>query len=369
MIDRSIIGARLDDNYRDDDWYDYKWQIKNTIRSVDKLEKVLGRKIKIDAETMKVFKMAIPPHYLSLFDVDNLDKCPIFKQAVATDLEMKTMSNECIDPLSEKKDDVPSSIVHRYPDRVLLLATNVCSMYCRFCTRKRIVSDESKNINKREIEKGLDYIRENKSIRDVLISGGDPLLMSDDKLDWLLTKLRDIEHIEFIRIGSRIPAVMPQRITKGLIDVIKKHTPIWINVHFNHSIELNDDSVKALNMLADAGVPLNNQSVLLRGINDNLEEMKKLVHKLLVARVRPYYLYQGDLVAGTSHFRTSIKKGLEIIDGLVGYTTGLARPIFVVDAPGGGGKIPIHRDNIVEINGKIVKLRNYKGDIFEYIED
>lgn len=349
-------------------WYDWKWQFKNRITTVEQLEKVihLSEKEKKDISLcLKNFRMAITPYYASLMDPDN-PNCPIRMQAVPTINEMNILPYELKDPLSEDKSSPVKNIVHRYPDRVLFLVTRMCSMYCRHCTRRRTVGEEDFAISDEEIDAAVDYIAKNEAVRDVLISGGDPLTLGDDKLERIIAKLRGIDHVEIIRIGTRVPVVMPMRITSELLDMLKKYQPIWINTHFNHPKEITPDSIKACTDIVDAGIPLGNQSVLLRGINDNVETMKELVLKLVKMRVRPYYLYQCDLSQGLGHFRTEVEKGIEIIRGLTGYISGFAVPKFVIDSPLGGGKIPINPEYVVSSDDEKIVMRNYKGDIYTY---
>ncbi|NLM56402.1 MAG: lysine 2,3-aminomutase [Clostridiales bacterium] len=349
-------------------WYDWKWQFKNRITTVEQLEKVihLSEKEKKDISLcLKNFRMAITPYYASLMDPDN-PNCPIRMQAVPTINEMNILPYELKDPLSEDKSSPVKNIVHRYPDRVLFLVTRMCSMYCRHCTRRRTVGEEDFAISDEEIDAAVDYIAKNEAVRDVLISGGDPLTLGDEKLERIIAKLRGIDHVEIIRIGTRVPVVMPMRITSELLDMLKKYQPIWINTHFNHPKEITPDSMKACTDIVDAGIPLGNQSVLLRGINDNVETMKELVLKLVKMRVRPYYLYQCDLSQGLGHFRTEVEKGIEIIRGLTGYISGFAVPKFVIDSPLGGGKIPINPEYVVSSDDEKIVMRNYKGDIYTY---
>lgn len=349
-------------------WYDWKWQFKNRITTVEQLEKVihLSEKEKQDISLcLKNFRMAITPYYASLMDPDN-PNCPIRMQAVPTINEMNILPYELKDPLSEDKSSPVKNIVHRYPDRVLFLVTRMCSMYCRHCTRRRTVGEEDFAISDEEIDAAVDYIAKNEAVRDVLISGGDPLTLGDEKLERIIAKLRGIDHVEIIRIGTRVPVVMPMRITSELLDMLKKYQPIWINTHFNHPKEITPDSIKACTDIVDAGIPLGNQSVLLRGINDNVETMKELVLKLVKMRVRPYYLYQCDLSQGLGHFRTEVEKGIEIIRGLTGYISGFAVPKFVIDSPLGGGKIPINPEYVVSSDDEKIVMRNYKGDIYTY---
>ena len=308
------------------------------------------------------YPMRITPYYQALIrEVGD----PIWRQAVPDAVELHDRVG-CADPLDEENQSPIPNLVHRYPDRVLFLVCAECAMYCRFCTRKRKVGGESMVINGETIAQGIDYIRTHPEIRDVILSGGDPLLLSDEKLDGILTALRAIPHVEIIRVGSRVPVVLPQRITIGLIRVLRKHHPLYLNTHFNHPDEITESSAKACARLADAGLPLGNQTVLLRGVNDDPAVMKRLMQKLLAIRVRPYYLYQADLVQGTDHFRTTVAEGLEIVRALRGHTSGLGVPAFVIDAPGGGGKIPLLPDYLQELTEEEVRLKNYRGDLYSY---
>lgn len=354
-------------------WQDWKWQVRHSIRDLETFEKLLNIKLpeeirkQYDKITSK-FPMSITPYYLSLINTDNLQNDPIFKQSFPVIDELSVLKTDMSDPLSEDRDSPVPGITHRYPDRVLFLVSNTCAMYCRHCTRKRRVGDVDSIPGKKQIMKGLEYIRNTPRIRDVLLSGGDPLLLSDDYLDWIMTELRNIKHVEIIRIGTRTPVVLPFRITDNLIKVLKKHQPVWINTHFNHPREITSTSRRALKMLADAGFPLGNQSVLLAGVNDCPRIMKSLVHKLVYNRVRPYYLYQCDLSEGLSHFRTPVGKGIEILEGLIGHTSGLCVPTYVIDAPGGGGKIPVMPNYLISWSTNKVILRNYEGVITTYKE-
>ncbi|MPW26016.1 lysine 2,3-aminomutase [Alkalibaculum sp. M08DMB] len=354
-------------------WTDWRWQIKNSIRDVQGLETFLG--IKMDKETkdkinstMAIFPMAITPYYLSLIDKENLESDPIFRQSVPSKDELIINEYDMQDPLSEDIDSPVPGLTHRYPDRVLLHVSNTCAMYCRHCTRKRKVGDNDYNQNKQALSGALEYIRNHSKIRDVLLSGGDPLLLSDEFLDWILTEVKKIPHVEVIRIGTRVPVVLPFRITDKLVNILKKHNPLWLNTHFNHPNEITESSKEALKKLADCGIPLGNQSVLLAGVNDCSYIMKNLVRKLVQNRVRPYYIYQCDMSNGLSHFRTTIGKGIEIMESLRGHTSGFAVPTYVVDAPGGGGKIPVMPNYIVSWSHNKVVLRNYEGVITTYNE-
>ena len=357
----------------DSDWRDYKWQLKNSIRTIDAFERLTGITFSADErkkfeETMKKFPMSITPYYASLIDKDNYSNDPIFKQSFPNPAELIVSKYDMTDPLHEDKDSPVPGITHRYPDRVLFLISNRCSMYCRHCTRKRKVGDPDYIPSKKQIERGIRYIKENSQIRDVLLSGGDPFLLPDEYLDWILTKLRKIPHVEVVRIGTRTPVVLPYRITDSLVNMLKKHHPLWVNTHFNHPRELTRSAKEALRKLADAGIPLGNQSVLLAGVNDCPHIIRKLNQKLVQNRVRPYYLFQCDLSEGLSHFRTPVGKGIEIIESLIGHTSGFAVPTYVIDAPGGGGKIPVMPNYIISWSTNKVVLRNYEGVITTYKE-
>ncbi|MFZ0390788.1 MAG: KamA family radical SAM protein, partial [Calditrichia bacterium] len=307
------------------------------------------------------FNIKITPYYLSLIkEVGD----PIYKQVVP-DVRELADSELMEDPLAEDRDSPVNNIVHRYPDRCLFLVSHVCASYCRFCTRKRKVGDPSK-ISLKFIDEGIEYISNTPQIRDVILSGGDPLLLSDEKLEYILQKLRQIPHVEIIRIGSRVPCFLPYRITAKLVKMLKKYHPLYMNVHFNHPDELTPVAVRGLARLANAGIPLGNQTVLLKDVNDDAQTMKKLMQKLLQARVRPYYIYQADMVFGTEHFRTRAEKGLEIIKALRGWTSGLGVPHFVIDAPGGGGKIPLLPEYLIKMDDREIILRNFEGKIFRY---
>jgi lysine 2,3-aminomutase len=354
-------------------WKDWKWQLKNCIKSVDQFEELLGIKLeemhrkKIEL-TVKKFPLAITPYYMSLINTDDYKNDPVFRQAFPAPEELEIQKYDMSDPLSEDKDSPAPGITHRYPDRVLFHISNVCSMYCRHCTRKRKVGDIDSIPCKEDIMAGLEYIRNTPVVRDVLLSGGDPLMLSDEYLDWILTELRKIPHVQVIRIGTRMPVVLPYRITDKLVNMLKKHHPLWINTHFNHPREITASSREALAMLANAGIPLGNQTVLLAGVNDCPRIMKSLMHKLVENRVRPYYIYQCDLSEGLTHFRTPIGKGIEIMESLRGHTSGFAVPTYVVDAPGGGGKIPLNPTYLISLSTNKVVLRNYEGIITTYKE-
>jgi lysine 2,3-aminomutase len=352
------------------DWNDWQWQMRNNIKDVATLTKVLPLSDKEQADikaVLKIFRMAITPYYASLIDQDN-PGCSVRLQAIPRLAETHIDASDQDDPLHEDADSPVPGLTHRYPDRVLLLVTHICSMNCRHCTRRRLVGAEDAHLMDGQIDAAIEYIRSTPIIRDVLISGGDPLVLSDARLERLIAKLRAIPHVEIIRIGTRIPVVMPMRITDDLVSMLKRYHPIYVNTHFNHPREITAESREACRKLADAGIPLGNQSVLLRDVNDCPVLMKKLVQKLLTIRVKPYYIYQCDMSRGISHFRTTISKGIEIIENLRGHTTGMAVPTFVVDAPGGGGKTPVMPDYLITSNDKRVVLRNYEGVITTYDE-
>ncbi len=356
-----------------EEWKDHKWQLTNSIKTISQFESFTGitfteKECKQIEKTIHKFPLNITPYYASLIEKGNYRNDPIFKQAFPSPAELKISRYDMTDPLHEDKDSPTKGITHRYPDRVLFLVSNRCSMYCRHCTRKRKVGDPDHIPSKEQILQGIQYIKEHNQIRDVLLSGGDPLMLPDNYLDWILTELRKIPHVEVIRIGSRIPVVLPYRITDRLASMLKKHHPIWLNTHFNHPRELTHSAQEALRKLADAGIPLGNQSVLLAGVNDCPRIMRKLNQKLVQNRVRPYYLFQCDLSEGLSHFRTPIGKGIEIIESLVGHTSGFAVPTYVIDAPGGGGKIPVMPNYIISWSTNKVVLRNYEGIITTYKE-
>jgi len=352
----------------DEEWCDWRWQVKNRITTLEELKKYIRlTKEEDDPRILQEYRMAITPYYLSLID-PNDPYDPIRKQAIPTIHELERYVGDLKDPLSEDVDSPVEGLTHRYPDRVLFLVTENCSMYCRHCTRRRFAGHHDKAPPQSQIDACIEYIRKTPSVRDVLLSGGDALLMSDEKIEKILKKLKEIPHVEIIRIGSRAPVTNPFRITPELCEILRRYHPIWFNTHFNHPNEITEDSIRACEMLADAGIPLGNQSVLLRGINDCIHIMKKLVQDLVKIRVRPYYIYQCDLSMGLGHFRTSVAQGIEIIEGLRGHTSGLCVPTFVVDAPGGGGKIPVMPDYTISQGHKRVVLRNFEGVITTYEE-
>jgi len=367
------ITSKIDEEPKLSNWKDWKWQIKHSIRSLEKFEYLTGIKFeekeKIGLQkTFEKFPLSITPYYLSVIDKSNYKNDPVFRQAFGSIEELTILKSEHADPLSEDKDSPVEGITHRYPDRVLFHVSNICSMYCRHCTRKRKVGDVDFVPSKAQLSAGIEYIKNTPQVRDVLLSGGDPLMLPDDKIDWLLSEISQIPHVEIIRIGTRMPVVLPYRITDNLISILKKYHPLWINTHFNHPNEITTSAKEALAKLANGGFPLGNQSVLLANVNDCPRILKSLIHKLVQNRVRPYYLYQCDLSEGLSHFRTPIGKGIEIMESLIGHTSGFARPIYVIDAPGGGGKIPIMPNYIISWSTNKVILRNYEGVITTYKE-
>jgi len=364
------IARRINRDCALSNWQDWRWQIKHSIQSIDSFESLLDIRFPPDerrelALTLRKFPLSITPYYLSLIDTDDYRNCPVFRQAFPSPAELNIGNCDLSDPLAEDQDSPAPGITHRYPDRVLFHVSNVCSMYCRHCTRKRKVGDDGHIPGREELEQGLAYIRATPQVRDVILSGGDPLLLADEKLDGILKALRAIPHVEIIRIGSRVPVVLPQRITPALVRVLRKYHPLFLNTHFNHPDEITEQAAKACARLADAGIPLGNQSVLLRGVNDDPAVMKRLMQKLLAIRVRPYYLYQADMVQGTNHFRTSVEEGLEIIRALRGHSSGLGVPAYVIDAPGGGGKIPLLPDYLQSLGEEVV-LMNYLGETYRY---
>ena len=350
------------------EWNDWRWQYKNRIADAEKLSSILEMdeaEKKIVSDCLAKFRMAVTPYYASLISPhDPFD--PILMQSVPSINEINVFPWEMADPLDEDGSSPVKNIVHRYPDRVLFLVTRCCAMYCRHCTRRRFVGEEDDPITDAEIQNSIAYIRNTPEIRDVLISGGDPLTLSDGQLDCILSQLRGIGHVDTIRIGTRVPVTMPMRITPNLLSILKKHHPLWMNTHFNHPRELTDASVLACAKIVDAGIPLGNQSVLLKSVNDNIDTMKELLLKLIKSRVRPYYLYQCDLSEGLEHFRTDIRSGIKIIQDLTGNISGYAIPKFVIDSPGGGGKIPINPEYIVSMDDKAIVMKNYLGKIYEY---
>jgi lysine 2,3-aminomutase len=351
-------------------WNDWTWQMRNRITRLDQIEGKLHLSEEERAGILQAntkLAMSITPYFFNLIDPRD-PLCPIRLQVIPRVEEMNEAPDELIDPLGEDKNMVVPGLVHKYPDRVLFLVTDRCPAYCRYCTRSRVVSGVGEQELDTDFELAYEYLSKHTEVRDVLLSGGDPLILSDGRLAAILRRLRQIPHIEFIRIGSRIPIFMPQRITPELCNMLREFHPLWMSVHSNHPRELTVEVRDALGRLADAGIPLGNQSVLLRGVNDDPEVMKTLVHKLLRCRVRPYYLYQCDLIKGSAHLRTNLNKGLEIIRALRGHTSGYAVPQFVVDGPGDGGKVPLNPDYVLAKNSEGLIIQNYRGDIYEYPE-
>ena len=354
----------------DKDWNDWKWQVRNRIETLEDLKKHISLTPEEEdgiRESLKTLRMAITPYYLSLIDPSNPND-PIRKQCVPSAQELLRCAADQEDPLHEDSDSPVPGLTHRYPDRVLFLITDQCSMYCRHCTRRRFAGQKDAASPMERIDGAIDYIAKTPQVRDVLLSGGDALLVGDDRLEYIISRLRAIPHVEVIRIGSRVPVVCPQRITPELVGMLKKYHPIWLNTHFNHPDEITEESKAACERMADAGIPLGNQTVLLAGINDCSHIMKHLMHALVKMRVRPYYIYQCDLSLGIGHFRTPVSKGIEIIENLRGHTSGYAVPTFVVDAPGGGGKIPVMPNYVLSQSPNRVVLRNYEGVITTYTE-
>lgn len=352
----------------DQDWTDWKWQLRNRVTTLEELAGLMPipeNELSIRREILRGFRMGISPYYLSLIDADDPDD-PIMRQAVPLYDEFIYRNVGEEDPLHEEELSPVPGITHRYPDRVLMVISNSCAMYCRHCTRKRLMAEDS--IPDLEIEQMVDYIARTPVIRDVIVSGGDPLTCTTERLEHILQRLRAIPHVEVIRIGSRVPVTMPMRVDDELCRMLEKYHPLWINVHFNHPRECTPEAARACDRLLRAGIPLNNQSVLLRGVNDNVETMRELVHCLMKMRVRPYYLFQCDPIRGAEHLRTPVARGIEIMDKLRGYTSGLAVPTYVIDAPGGGGKIPVGPKYLVSYDVKVGKavLRNFQGKIYEY---
>jgi lysine 2,3-aminomutase len=353
------------------DWNDWRWQLKHRITTPEQLQRLMPSLTPEEFAGAKLanhkLALAITPYFFNLIDPAD-EHCPIRRQVIPRVEETHKASWEMSDPCGEDTHSPVPGLVHRYPDRVLFLVTDRCAAYCRYCTRSRLVSNASGYDFHPQFDRQLEYIAQHPEIRDVLLSGGDPLLLSDDKLEQLLSRLRAIPHVEFLRIGSRIPTFLPQRITPGLCAMLKKFHPLFLSIHSNHPRELTTEVREALGRLADAGIPLGNQSVLLKRVNDDVVVMKALVQKLLMCRVKPYYLYQCDLISGSAHLRASVSQGLEIMEQLRGHTTGYAVPQYVIDAPGGGGKVPVNPEYVLCRNAGRVLIRNYEGKIFEYPE-
>jgi lysine 2,3-aminomutase len=353
-----------------EEWDDWRWQLRHRVTRAEPLKLILNLSPE-EIEAIEASKgrmaTAITPYFAKLMD-RNDSNCPIRRQAIPTMAEFHLSPADLFDPCAEDENSPVHGLVHRYPDRVLLLVTDKCAVYCRYCTRRRMVGSSENCISPQELDEAVAYIQATKKVRDVLISGGDPLLFEDDHLESIIAKVRRVPHVEIVRIGTRVPVTLPQRITPSLTAMLKKYHPLWISIHFSHPKEITKETRRACAMLSEAGIPLGSQTVLLRGINDRPVVMKRLMHELLKIRVRPYYIYQCDLAMGTEHFRTPIAVGINIIEKLRGHTTGYAVPSFVIDAPGGGGKIPVGPTYMIsQDKGKMV-LRNYQGKVFEYQE-
>jgi lysine 2,3-aminomutase len=353
------------------DWNSWQWQLKNRITSLAQLQRLMPTLTPEEYAGTQLantkLALGITPYFFNLIDPAD-ENCPIRRQVIPRIEETRTAPWEMTDPCGEDSHAPVPGLIHRYPDRVLFLVTDRCASYCRYCTRSRLVSNATGYDFHADFDRQIDYIRQHPEVRDVLLSGGDPLLLSDEKLGHLLGRLRAIPHVEFLRLGTRIPIFLPQRITPELCAILRQHHPLFVSIHANHPRELTTEVREALERLADAGIPLGNQSVLLRHVNDDLVVMRAMLQKLLICRVKPYYLYQCDLIAGSAHLRASVRQGLEIMEGLRGHTTGYAVPQYVIDAPGGGGKVPINPDYILERSDEQVVIRNFEGKMFAYPE-
>jgi lysine 2,3-aminomutase len=363
---RPSIWAKVSE----EEWSDWHWQIRNRITKMEKLKQVLELTPEEEEGVIgasATFRMAITPYFASLMDPHD-PNCPLRKQAVPTSREFQVAPTDLEDPLSEDADSPVPGLVHRYPDRVLLVVTDQCPSYCRFCTRRRLVSRGGERVNSQKMEAMVQYIGEHNEVRDALVSGGDGLFLSEAVLEHLLSSLRRIPHLDVIRIGTRVPVYLPQRITPRFVEMLRRYHPLWINIHVNHPKEITSEMSEACAMLADGGIPLGSQTVLLAGINDCPNIIKRLVQELVKIRVRPYYLYQCDLSEGIGHFRTPVSKGIEILEHLRGHTSGFAIPTFVIDAPGGGGKVPIVPQYLISQSDSRVVMRNYAGRLLTYPE-
>jgi lysine 2,3-aminomutase len=369
LTDKVYTRAPYWQDVPDEQWLDWRWQMANRLNSVDELGKIINLTAseKEALSTKGLFRVDITPYFASLIDPDD-PTCPVRMQVIPTAGEKQSFQSMMVDSLAEDKHSPVPGLVHRYPDRVLMLVTTQCASYCRYCTRSRIVGDPTQTFSRKEFDAQIEYIENTPQIRDVLLSGGDPMVLAPRLLDMILGRLRDIPHLEIIRIGSRVPVFLPMRVTPEFCDMISQYHPFWLNIHVNHHKEITPELAAACDRLTRAGVPLGNQSVLLAGVNDSVHLQRRLVHDLVKIRVRPYYLYQCDLVEGSGHFRTSVSKGLEIIEGLRGHTSGYAVPTYVIDAPGGGGKIPVQPNYVLsQAPGKTV-LRNFEGFMTTYSE-
>jgi lysine 2,3-aminomutase len=371
MVKREFTSKRapIYADIPDDKWSNWRWQLSNRINTVEEFEKVvpLTESERKALRATNLFRVDITPYFISLIDPNDPDD-PIRKQVIPTDKELAPFTSMMEDSLAEDRHSPVPGLVHRYPDRALMLVTTQCATYCRYCTRSRIVGDPSATFSRAEFEMQIEYLKRTPQVRDVLLSGGDPLVLAPKILEEILRRLREIEHIEIVRIGSRVPVFLPMRITDELCDMLQKYHPFWMNIHVNHPNEITQELAEATDRLTRAGIPLGNQAVLLAGVNDNLHIQRQLVHELVRIRVRPYYLYQCDLVEGAGHFRTPVAKGIEIMEGLRGHTSGFAVPMYIVDAPGGGGKIPVIPNYMLSMSDHKVILRNFEGYITTYEE-
>jgi lysine 2,3-aminomutase len=378
MSDAEQLQCRRRDAFRrqffpqasDEEWNDWRWQLRNSIRDIGSLDRILSLSDDERAAILRhtgTLPVGITPYYAGLLNA--LDPAqPLRRTVVMVSEEYQQSPGEAADPLGEDRDSPVPGVVHRYPDRVLLLVTGTCPVYCRYCTRSRMVGfpGGEYEFNTSQWTRAIDYIAGTPTVRDVLISGGDPLVLSDDKLEWLLERLRRIPHVEFLRIGTKVPPALPQRVTDELARMLAKYHPLWMSLHFTHPDELTPEVAQACGRLANAGIPLGSQTVLLAGVNDSADTLKSLFQGLLKLRVRPYYLYQCDPVSGSAHFRVPVERGIEIIRSLRGHTTGYAVPVYVIDAPGGGGKIPMQPDYVIGREGSDLLLRNYAGQVYRY---
>jgi lysine 2,3-aminomutase len=353
----------------DEKWNDWRWQLSHRLNTLDELRQIVrltpGEEEGVQAQHR--FRLDITPYFASLMDPED-PTCPIRRQIIPTGRELRGFEAAMVDSLSEEAHSPVPGLVHRYPDRVLMLVTTQCASYCRYCTRSRIVGDPAAQFSRAHYDAQIEYIAATPAVRDVLISGGDPLVLAQRVLEDLLRRLRAIRHVEVLRIGTRVPVFLPQRIDDDLVTMLRRYHPLWMNIHVNHPREMTPEVYRACARLADAGIPLGCQSVLLAGVNDCPSVMKQLVHELVRARVRPYYLYQCDLVPGAGHFRTPVAKGIEIIEALRGHTSGFAVPTYVIDAPGGGGKVPVAPQYLISQGDGRVVLRNFEGFITTYTE-
>jgi len=371
MANRPFVSKRaaLYSDIPDDKWNNWRWQLSNRINTVEEFEKVIpltpSERKALSAQNL--FRVDITPYFISLIDPNNPND-PVRKQVVPSDAELVPFTAMMEDSLAEDRHSPVPGLVHRYPDRVLMLVTTQCASYCRYCTRSRIVGDPSATFSRAEFEMQIEYLQRTTQVRDVLLSGGDPLVLAPKILEEILSRLREISHIEIVRIGSRVPVFLPMRVTDELTDMLQKYHPLWMNIHVNHPNEISLELAQAADKLTRAGIPLGNQAVLLAGVNDNVHIQRQLVQELVRIRVRPYYLYQCDLVEGAGHFRTPVAKGIEIMEGLRGHTSGYAVHQYIVDAPGGGGKIPVTPNYLLSMSDHKIVLRNYEGYVTTYEE-